>query len=92
MVSLFIMVVFNYKSIQQYGEGSGHTVWCNTFQYIFFVFLLLAVQFVVSVLALNYKSDIYRYVHSDMEQSMKYHREVFTNSQLTWDKLQEVVS
>ncbi|VDK75709.1 unnamed protein product [Litomosoides sigmodontis] len=60
------------------------------FAYIFFVFFLLAVQFIVSILALNYKSDIYRYVHSDMEQTMKYHREVFTNSQLTWDKLQEL--
>ncbi|EFO24945.2 tetraspanin family protein [Loa loa] len=58
--------------------------------YIFFVFLLLAVQFVVSVLALNYQSDIYRLVHSDMEQSLKYHREVFTSSQLTWDNLQKV--
>ncbi|VBB28740.1 unnamed protein product [Acanthocheilonema viteae] len=60
------------------------------FAYIFFVFLLLAVQFVVSILALNYQSDIYGHVRSDMEQSLKYHREVFTNSQLTWDKLQEV--
>ncbi|KAM3727057.1 Tetraspanin-21 [Dirofilaria immitis] len=59
------------------------------FAYIFFVLLLLAVQFIVSALALNYQSDIYRRVRSDMEQSLKYHREVFTSSHLTWDKLQK---
>uniref|UniRef100_A0A915PJQ0 Tetraspanin n=1 Tax=Setaria digitata TaxID=48799 RepID=A0A915PJQ0_9BILA len=60
------------------------------FAYIFFIILLLVVQFVVSVLALNYQPDIYRRVRSDMEQSLKYHKEVFVSSQLTWDELQTV--
>ncbi|OZC10836.1 tetraspanin family protein [Onchocerca flexuosa] len=60
--------------------------------YIFFVLLLLAVQFIMSTIALNYQSDIYQGVRSDMEQSLKYRREVFTSSQLTWDKLQKAAS
>uniref|UniRef100_A0A8R1TW06 Tetraspanin n=1 Tax=Onchocerca volvulus TaxID=6282 RepID=A0A8R1TW06_ONCVO len=43
--------------------------------YIFFVLLLLAVQFIMSTIALNYQSDIYQGVRSDMEQSLKYHQE-----------------
>ncbi|VDO32372.1 unnamed protein product [Onchocerca flexuosa] len=43
--------------------------------YIFFVLLLLAVQFIMSTIALNYQSDIYQGVRSDMEQSLKYRRE-----------------
>uniref|UniRef100_A0A1I8ENQ9 Tetraspanin n=2 Tax=Wuchereria bancrofti TaxID=6293 RepID=A0A1I8ENQ9_WUCBA len=58
--------------------------------YIFFICLLFAVQFVVSILTLNYQSDIYRRVRIEMEQSLKYHGEVFTSSQLTWDNLQKV--
>ncbi|VIO85914.1 Tetraspanin family protein [Brugia malayi] len=58
--------------------------------YIFFICLLLAVQFVVSILTLNYQSDIYRRVRIEMEQSLKYQGEVFTSSQLTWDNLQKV--
>lgn len=61
--------------------------------YTFFVLLLVMVQVVVSVLALNYQSDIYRRVRKDMEQSLlhtKYRQEVFWSSRLTWDELQSV--
>lgn len=73
------------------GKGFQHSTWYVTFQYIFFVFLLLIVQSVVSFLALNYHSDIYYLVRSDMKQSLKHYAEVFSNSRLTWDNLQQVV-
>ncbi|VDN05153.1 unnamed protein product [Thelazia callipaeda] len=56
--------------------------------YTFFVLFLLTIQFVISILALNYHSDIYRHIRYDMEQSLQNHKEVFVSGQITWDQMQ----
>lgn len=60
--------------------------------YVFFVFLLLTVQFVASAIVLNYHTTIYRHVRTDMKYSLKHRAVVFTNSRLTWDNLQKMFS
>lgn len=60
-----------------------------------FIALLLLVEVMVGVLAIQCRSNIQRRVQDDMIHSLrniKNNNEVFINSRLTWDELQVTVS